>query len=163
MNMAYRKLYALVFSTVIATASVHGMENVATEVDCIKQDVTTETVQAPVVWYKKGSVQAAAAALTLAVVGYALAVRMGKVALPAFVTGLVAVAQTTQDINPMDIPANDGGTQVIDVQVQDDVQPVSEETVDTNSNMNAEKIVKQFVDGVSQVVSSDNMKAMFQE
>src|SRR5579864_9026735 len=77
MNIAYKRVSALVFSAIVTT-SVVGMENE----NMIEQ--ATEQVT-PAAWYKKGSVQAAVAAITLAAVGYACAVRMNKEVVPTFV------------------------------------------------------------------------------
>jgi hypothetical protein len=89
MNIVYKKLSAFVFSAIITTSAC-GMEHENTA------NVTTQPVTA---WYKKSSVQAAAVAVTLAVVGYACAVRMGKVAMPTLVAGLVAV-KSVQELAP---------------------------------------------------------------
>jgi hypothetical protein len=77
MNQAYKKLSTFIFAAIVTT-SAYGMEseNVV--------EVSTEEV-APAIWYKKGSVQAAAA-VTVALAGYALAVHMGKVSVPACIT-----------------------------------------------------------------------------
>ena len=110
MNIAYKKVSAFVFSAMV-TASVVGMENENIV------EIATEQV-APCAWYKKGSVQAAAVAVTLATVGCAYAVRRGKVAVPAFIAALIVASQTIQDTTPKSDVANNNPEQTIDVQDQ---------------------------------------------
>lgn len=95
MNISYKKVSALVFS-VIVTTSAFGME------------IENITEQSSSTWYKKGSVYAAATAITLAVVGCAYAVRTGKVAVPALLAGLVVTTKTVQESGPkFDVVNND--------------------------------------------------------
>src|SRR5260221_7683792 len=90
MNIAYKKVSALVFSAIITTSMV-GMENE-------NMVETTEQVTSAA-WYRKGSVQAVAVAITLAAVGYVCAVRMGKAVVPAFAAALFT-AKLAQDTAP---------------------------------------------------------------
>ncbi len=89
MNIAYKKLSAVIFSAMV-TASMHGMEDMG--------EVTIEQVT-PAVWYRKGSVQAAVVATTALVVAV-VALRAGKLAIPAFMAVLVGTSQTVAGLAP---------------------------------------------------------------
>lgn len=118
MNMAYKKVSALVFS-VIVTMSAFGMDNTNAT------DIITE--QSACAWYKKSSVQAAAAAVTLTVMACAYVAHTGKVVVPALVAGLVTV-KTVQDLVPT-LPLQDTSSektvfdQSQDIIVLDAVEP----------------------------------------
>jgi hypothetical protein len=127
MNRAYNKLSVLVFSAMITT-SVVGME----------LEQATEQVT-PAAWYKKGSVQVAAAAITLAAVGYAYAVRMDKALIPAFITTLFA-AKLVQDQVPKSDTIDDAPEQIIEVKNQEinvgETVEISEQTKSFNDMVN---------------------------
>jgi hypothetical protein len=155
MNIVSKKVSALVFSAIVTT-SVFAMDHENMVVQATEQDTS-------VAWYRKGSVQAVAAAITLAAVGYACAVRMGKVALPALVAGLVAV-KTVQDTTSTDISVNNSDIQVTDNQVQNDEQLVADEAVNTTSNFDVKQIQELFAAELSKVeLSQKFMKKKFQE
>lgn len=81
MNSFYKQMNAVLFCAAVATtAPVYSMEN-----EVVNPEQQTDIV--PAVWYKKRSVQAAGVAMVAA--GYMLALRMGKIAAPAFVATLV--------------------------------------------------------------------------
>jgi type III secretory pathway component EscV len=106
MNIASKKLSALIFSAVIMN-SVQGMEQ-----DNMTEITTTQVV--PSAWYKNSSVQVAAVVTTAtaALVSYAVAVRMGKIpapALPVFVAGLFAaklIQESTVHTSTLESDAN---------------------------------------------------------
>ena len=108
MNIAYKNMYALIFSVVIVTP-MSGMKN-----DIAHTEIVTESVVNSVVWYKKPAFQAAAAITTVAT-GYAFAVRMGKVAIPAFLATLFA-AKFYQEAHPVEENSDTQNVQNNDVQ-----------------------------------------------
>src|SRR5688572_12643513 len=109
MNIVSKKVSALVFSVIVTTSAV-GMEHE----NIVEQG--TEQVT-PAAWYRKGSVQAAVVAVTLAVAGCAYVARKGKVAVPAFIAALFVTSQTTQSITPKsDATENDGNNQKTNIQ-----------------------------------------------
>lgn len=86
MNIAYKKVSALIFS-VIVTTSACGME--------VENTIEAAEQKSPVVWYKKRSVHLAAAITTVAA-AYAVAVYMNKIAVPASAVKLF-IAPTVQE------------------------------------------------------------------
>src|SRR5579863_158965 len=123
MNIASKKLSALIFSAVIMN-SVQGMEQ-----DNMTEITTTQVV--PSVWYKNSSVQVAAVVTTVtaALVSYAVAVRMGKVpapALPVFVAGLFAAKLVQESTVQTSIPGSDSNS------THDNSQHIQQTSVDQN-------------------------------
>jgi hypothetical protein len=159
MNLSYKQVSALVFSAIVTT-SAFGMENANVT------DIITE--QSSSAWYKKGSVQVAAAAVTLAVVGYACAVRMGKVALPALITGLVAV-KTVQESTPEEsaFVNNDVSEQTVVVeqnQEQDQVVvQMSKEVEQTNSFNGVVNNIKNVIENTLKNLTQEDLERIDQE
>jgi hypothetical protein len=88
MNIACKKVSALIFSVIVAT-SVHGMEH--------ENTVEVNVQKSAAVWYKKRSVQVAAA-LTVVAAGCALAVYMDKVAVPACIAKLFTAPTVQEEV-----------------------------------------------------------------
>lgn len=119
MNMAYKNMYALVlFAAVATTVPMHAMENDGVAVE---QDIATEVLTVPAVWYKKRSMQIAAVAMTTAVALYAVAVQTDKVSSPAVLAGMFfaqfahkVATEPEQDNNTSDDQDNVAGDEVSD-------------------------------------------------
>lgn len=133
MNIAYKKVSALIFSALVIT-SAYGMEN----------ENATEVVEqkSPVVWYKKRSVHVAAAITTVAA-AYAIAVYMNKIAGPATVAGwfMVQTVQepTTQEVPVTNVQQGDIVSQIIDTnKIVADASGVVEQCKDIVKNFSKE-------------------------
>lgn len=83
----------IICAMVITAVPAYSMEN---EVEVVEQDVLVQ--DAPAVWYKKRSVQIAAAAITTAAAIYAFAVYKGKVLSPVALYAGLFCAKVAQEI-----------------------------------------------------------------
>jgi len=125
MNIASKKLSALIFSAIVMS-SAQGMEQAHVT------EVTTEQ-PIPSAWYKNSSVQVAAVVTTLtaALVSYAVAVRMGKVsapALPALFAGLFAASAVHGSTAQASTPGSDNSQQIKQISVEQNQKKVMQQT-----------------------------------
>ena len=97
MNTISKKINAIIFAAVVASAPVYASEMQTTE----QQD----TAETSVVWYKKRSTHMVAAAAATAIGLYALAVRKNKIAGPvALFTALLCGSKNAQETKNADQP-----------------------------------------------------------
>lgn len=135
MNIAYKNMYALVFSVAL-TAPLYSMESEGLE--AVQQSV--------VAWYKKPEVKLAAA-VTTAVAGYAFAARMGRVAVPAFVVTLCALVLGSKRVEASGDAQN--------VQNNDNViEPTAIPVQNTQDQITFNSVTKQLVDTCNVVVAT---------
>ena len=153
MDQAYKKASAFIFAAIVTT-STYGMDNENVV------EVSTEQV-VPVMWYKKGSVQAAAA-VTVAVVGCAFAVRMGKVAVPGCITALYAAKLVQESAPKSDFVDNSSEQQFVE-QNQDQVVKHVVEVSKSEMPVDWSKGMLNFFENAIKNLTEEDLKQIHEE